>query len=66
MISHIRIDAEGNPTDDDFKALASSCDLLIIPAVPESVRPEKVGTKRLGSRMPEACRRRNLSRCPPG
>jgi chromosome partitioning protein len=43
MISHIReyqhviIDTEGNPTDDDFKDLASSCDLLIIPAVPESV-----------------------------
>ena len=43
MISHIRnyqhviIDTEGNPTDDDFKDLAGNCDLLIIPAVPESV-----------------------------
>jgi chromosome partitioning protein len=43
MVSHIRnyqhvvIDTEGNPTDDDFKDLASNCDLLIIPAVPESV-----------------------------
>ncbi len=43
MVSHIRdykhviIDTEGNPTDDDFKDLAGNCDLLIIPAVPESV-----------------------------
>ncbi len=43
MISHIRdyqhviIDTEGNPTDDDFKDLATNCDLLVIPAVPESV-----------------------------
>jgi len=43
MVSHIRdyqhiiIDTEGNPTDDDFKDLADNCDLLIIPAVPESV-----------------------------
>jgi len=34
---HIIIDTEGNPTDDDFKDLASNCDLLVIPAVPESV-----------------------------
>src|SRR4051794_13419917 len=43
MVSHIRdykhviIDTEGNPTDDDFKDLATNCDLLVIPAVPESV-----------------------------
>jgi chromosome partitioning protein len=43
MVGHIRdhqhviIDTEGNPTDDDFKDLASNCDLLIVPAVPESV-----------------------------
>jgi hypothetical protein len=43
MVSHIRdyqhiiIDTEGNPTDDDFKDLARNCDLLVIPAVPESV-----------------------------
>ena len=43
MVNHIRdyqhiiIDTEGNPTDDDFKDLASNCDLLVIPAVPESV-----------------------------
>jgi chromosome partitioning protein len=43
MVSHIRdyqhiiIDTEGNPTDDDFKDLAGNCDLLVIPAVPESV-----------------------------
>jgi len=43
MVSHIRdykhiiIDTEGNPTDDDFKDLATNCDLLIVPAVPESV-----------------------------
>ena len=34
---HIVIDTEGNPTDDDFRDLAQNCDLLIIPAVPESV-----------------------------
>ena len=34
---HIIIDTEGNPTDDDFKDLAESCDLLVVPAVPESV-----------------------------
>jgi chromosome partitioning protein len=43
MVSHIRdykhiiIDTEGNPSDDDFKDLAGNCDLLVIPAVPESV-----------------------------
>ncbi len=43
MVSHIRdykhiiIDTEGNPTDDDFKDLAGNCDMLVIPAVPESV-----------------------------
>jgi chromosome partitioning protein len=43
MVNHIRdyrhvvIDTEGNPSDDDFKDLADSCDLLVIPAVPESV-----------------------------
>jgi chromosome partitioning protein len=42
MVNHIRdyqhivIDTEGNPTEDDFKDLADNCDLLIIPAVPES------------------------------
>ncbi len=42
MINHIRdykhvvIDTEGNPTDDDFKELAENCDLLVIPAVPET------------------------------
>jgi chromosome partitioning protein len=34
---HVIIDTEGNPTDDDFKDLAESCDLLVVPAVPESV-----------------------------
>ena len=34
---HIIIDTEGNPTDDDFKDLADNCDLLVVPAVPESV-----------------------------
>jgi chromosome partitioning protein len=43
MVNHVRdyqhiiIDTEGNPTDDDFKDLAENCDLLVIPAVPESV-----------------------------
>ncbi len=35
--THVIIDTEGNPTDDDFKDLAENCDLLVIPAVPESV-----------------------------
>jgi chromosome partitioning protein len=35
--THVIIDTEGNPTDDDFKDLATNCDLLVIPAVPESV-----------------------------
>jgi chromosome partitioning protein len=34
---HIIVDTEGNPTDDDFRDLASNCDLLVVPAVPESV-----------------------------
>jgi len=34
---HVIIDTEGNPSDDDFKDLAGNCDLLVIPAVPESV-----------------------------
>jgi chromosome partitioning protein len=43
MVNHIRdyqhiiIDTEGNPSDDDFTDLATNCDLLVIPAVPESV-----------------------------
>jgi chromosome partitioning protein len=42
MVTHIRnyqhivIDTEGNPSEDDFKDLAANCDLLVIPAVPES------------------------------
>ncbi len=34
---HVIIDTEGNPTDDDFRDLSENCDLLVIPAVPESV-----------------------------
>lgn len=34
---HVVIDTEGNPNDDDIRDLANSCDLLIVPAVPESV-----------------------------
>lgn len=34
---HIIIDTEGNPSDDDFRDLSENCDLLVIPAVPESV-----------------------------
>jgi chromosome partitioning protein len=39
VISHAQMvnHTEGNPTDDDFKDLANNCDLLVIPAVPESV-----------------------------
>ena len=35
--THVVIDTEGNPTDDDFRDLAENCDMLVIPAVPESV-----------------------------
>jgi chromosome partitioning protein len=43
MVKHIRdyqhiiIDTEGNPSDDDFKDLVGNCDLLVIPAEPETV-----------------------------
>jgi len=42
MVTHIRhyenviIDTEGNPGDDDFRDLALNCDLLVVPAVPET------------------------------
>jgi chromosome partitioning protein len=35
--SHIVIDTEGNPSDDDFKDAAKGSDALVIPTVPESV-----------------------------
>jgi cellulose biosynthesis protein BcsQ len=56
MVSHIRdyqhiiIDTEGNPTDDDFKDLASNCDLLVIPAVPESVATDGLTHPRQASK----------------
>src|ERR1700710_108766 len=34
---HIVIDTEGNPSDDDFRDATKGSDLVIIPAVPESV-----------------------------
>lgn len=34
---HIVIDTEGNPSDDDFKDATKGSDLVIVPAVPESV-----------------------------
>lgn len=34
--THIIIDTEANPSDDDFKEAAEGCDLLIIPAEPET------------------------------
>jgi chromosome partitioning protein len=34
---HIITDTENNPTNDDFKDMTTNCDLLVIPAVPESV-----------------------------
>lgn len=34
---HIIIDTEGNPSDDDFRDATKGSDLVIIPAVPESV-----------------------------
>jgi chromosome partitioning protein len=34
--THIIIDTEANPSDDDFKEAAEGCDLLVIPAEPET------------------------------
>jgi chromosome partitioning protein len=34
--THAVIDTEANPSDDDFKEMAEGCDLLIIPAEPET------------------------------
>lgn len=42
MVNHLRdyqnviIDTEGNLSDEDFRDLAANCDLLVIPAVPET------------------------------
>src|SRR5580692_8412729 len=33
---HVVIDTEANPSDEDFKDAAQGCDLLIIPAEPET------------------------------
>src|SRR6185312_3537487 len=33
---HVVFDTEGNPEPDDIKHYATGCDLLVIPAVPES------------------------------
>ena len=35
--THIVIDTEGNPSDDDFRDATKGSDLVIVPAVPESV-----------------------------
>ena len=35
--THIIIDTEGNPSDDDFRDATKGSDLVIVPAVPESV-----------------------------
>jgi chromosome partitioning protein len=34
---HVVIDTEGNPSDEDFRELAEGCDLMVIPAEPETV-----------------------------
>jgi chromosome partitioning protein len=34
---HVVIDTEGNPSDRDFKELAEGCDLMVVPAEPETV-----------------------------
>ena len=34
---HVVIDTEGNPSDADFKELAEGCDLMVVPAEPETV-----------------------------
>jgi chromosome partitioning protein len=35
--THVVIDTEGNPSDSDFKELAEGCDLMVVPAEPETV-----------------------------
>jgi chromosome partitioning protein len=37
QFTHIIIDTEGNPTDDDFRDIAKDSDFLVVPAVPETV-----------------------------
>jgi chromosome partitioning protein len=34
---HIVIDTEGNPSDRDFEELAKGCDMMVVPAEPETV-----------------------------
>jgi chromosome partitioning protein len=34
--THAVVDTEANPSDDDFKEMAEGCDLLVIPAEPET------------------------------
>ena len=34
--THVIIDTEANPSDDDFREAAEGCDLLVIPAEPET------------------------------
>src|SRR4029453_18348440 len=34
---HVIMDTEANPSNADFKEVAKGCDLLVIPAVPETV-----------------------------
>ncbi|MHC5853577.1 nucleotide-binding protein [Nostoc sp.] len=35
--THIVTDTEANPSDDDFREVASGCDVLVIPAEPETM-----------------------------
>lgn len=37
QFTHIVIDTEGNPSDDDFRDIAKDSDLIVLPAVPETV-----------------------------
>jgi chromosome partitioning protein len=37
QFTHIVIDTEGNPSDDDFSDIAKDSDFIVIPAVPETV-----------------------------
>jgi chromosome partitioning protein len=37
QFTHIVIDTEGNPSDDDFRDIAKDSDLIVVPAVPETV-----------------------------
>jgi chromosome partitioning protein len=63
---HVIIDTEGNPNDDDIADLAGSCDLMVVPAVPESVATDGLTlTIEKLRRLPKAEWRVLLTMVPP-